>query len=227
MNELANFIYYQKEVFRIFSTAHPSQELLDDLLPKPSDQNLIKPLYYPEEIPQELTATQRVIRYSENQEIQQEISAKFNPKNWYRNRFSAGTWRVLYSAESTETSLKESLYHKRNFYSEELNKKPISIDLRLIKLKVESNQGIDLTSIPSLDQNQLTSKDESGYPYCQNLAKHFLLIGTQLFRTFSARDKHGICTPIFDLKAVQKDYGHLRYYKSVLSKEVTEVFEER
>ena len=225
MNELVEFIHYDREVFRAFSSAHPSQDLFDDLLPDRKDQEIVKPFYYPEETGPISSPTERVFRHSDQKEIQQEISSKFKPENWYASRYSDGTWGVLYSAELQETAVAESLYHKRNFYREEIEQKPLQIDLRVVRLKLKSSFCVDLLSDGELDREKLCSKDESGYPYCQNLGKKYRQGGAQLLRTPSARLENAVCVPIFDPKTVKEDYGHLKYLKCILGKEETEIYE--
>ncbi len=223
MSEHVNFFAYQKKVFRAFSTAHPSQNLLDDLC-SPQEQSLLESLYYPDQAFAELPAAERSFQRSQQSEIQQEISKKFNPQNWYRSRYSDGSFGVLYSAESEKTALAESLYHKRNFYEEEILHRPVQIDLRLAHLQIATKRAVDLTQNFKLDQKKLSSQDESGYPYCQELAKDFRKKQAQLLRVPSARDNKGVCIPIFDSSAIQKDRGHLKYIKCVFTQEGTEVY---
>lgn len=224
MKEPVSFSPYQNEVFRVFSTAHPSQELLNDLLEDPAEIELLKPLYYSEKEPASMDRLERILQRSANEIIQKEISSKFEPENWYVSRFSDGTWGVLYSAETAETAQAESIYHKRNFYHEELKKEPVTFDLCQAVLSVKSDHMVDLTKDKNLDQSKLTSQTTSGYPYCQKIAKNLIAQSTQLIRTSSARHPTGICTPIFDRSVILKDTGPINYIKVVFYQEETEIF---
>ncbi len=168
---------------------------------------------------------ERVYRRSDQQVIQEEISSKFHPRQWYISRYSDSTWPVLYSAETEETALRESLFHKRKFYWEELKRKSIQLDLRIAALEVTSDRCQDLLQTKGLDETKLISNDESGYPYCQALAKYYRERGADLFRTPSARHEKGICIPIFAIEVITQDKGHLKYAKCVLRSEGAEVFE--
>ncbi len=216
--------HYEGKTYRAFSTAHPSQNLLDDLFGDPKEEEQLKPYYYPTSQLSAQKPAERVLKRTFQSIIQQEIASKFKPENWYQSRFSDGSWGVLYSAESEHTSLKESLYHKRRFYQEELEQKAVSIDLRLIRLQLQTDCCVDFTQQISIEKTKLTSQDETGYSYCQNLAKQGLQQKTEMIRTPSARDEGGFCTPIFHPNCILKDEGHLKYVKCVLTKEKTEVF---
>jgi RES domain-containing protein len=224
-NVPVKLIPYHREVFRAFATIQPAQDLLDDLLETPKEQQSLESFYYLDEISPGMLPVERVFRRSDQQIIQEEISSKFQPQNWYASRYSDGTWAVLYSAEAEETALRECLFHKRKLYWEELQKKSIKVDLKLVELEVQSNYSQDLLQTSGLDHIKLTSKDESGYSYCQSLAQYFLKQGGKSLRAPSARHEGGICVPIFAIEVVKKDKGHLRYVVGVLSLEGVEIFE--
>ncbi len=215
---------YNGDVFRAFSTAHPPQELMDDLLDDPKEREALKPLYYADETPADMDRLERVLKRSAQEIIQQEISAKFQPQTWNATRFSNGSWAVLYSAEAKETALHESLYHKRRFMAEEIAQGPVQLDLKIVRLSLQSNACGDLTKDNQLDQSKLTSQDESGYPYCQRIAKHYKEQGSEMLRSYSARHPGGFCTPIFDRQIIKQDHGHLEYVKCILSAKDTEIF---
>lgn len=224
MSEPVKLTTYQGDVFRAFSTAYPTQELLDDLLEDPADRDTLKPLYYTPDFPEDMDRIERVIRRSVRAIIQDEIKAKFQPQKWYPSRFSDGTWPVLYSAEDDVTARAESLFYKRRFMKEEIEKGPVTIDLRIVRLFVNSEKSIDLTRLKKLNFSKLTSQDELGYPYCQKLAREYRKKNAELFRSHSARHKEGICVPIFNRNAIEKDYGHLEYLKCIFQDDRTEIF---
>ena len=103
MNEPIRLEPYEGDVFRAFSTAYPSQELMDDLVDTTKEQETLKPFYYQDPEPSAMDRLERILQRSVAQIIQDEISEKFNPQNWYASRYSDGTWGVLYTAESRQT----------------------------------------------------------------------------------------------------------------------------
>ncbi|OGP08133.1 MAG: hypothetical protein A2048_00485 [Deltaproteobacteria bacterium GWA2_45_12] len=230
MKEPVKLIHYEGNVFRNIASLSPSQELTDDIAPSHEAQEILKKFYYHDSsVPIMQSPAERVLKRSIDEFIGEEISKKFKPENWYSSRFSDGTWAVLYTAESEVTALKEALYHAVHyFYKEELEgKKVLPITRRVIGLKVQSKYCGDLTRNKNLDRSLLTSKDSSGYSYCQKLAKDFQAHKAHILKAPSARDKDGICIPIFNREAIQKDFGHLKYVKCELTKEYVKVFSEQ
>lgn len=226
MNEPVDFSPYSGDVFRNFAT-NSHDEVTNDLVDNPRDQQILKRSFYKGEEGGIQSSAERVLRKSERQIVQTEISAKFNPKKWYPTRYSNGSWAVLYTAESENTALKEAMYHVRQFSKEELQIKPfIMIDRRVVQLTLNADCCIDLTQIKNLETDKLVSKDQSGYSYCQNLAKKMIDKGSELLRAPSARDPEGICVPVFNKTVIKKDHGPLKYIKCVLSKEGTRIFTE-
>lgn len=221
---------YSGRVYRNFSTIIESQELTDDISENPEHRDILKKLFYtPRETPLK-PAIVRVLEKSEDQITQEEIDHKFNPANWYASRYSDGTWPALYAAESEETALREALFHMMEFYREELASGPVSVQRRVLSLQIQSDLAIDLSLEEGLDEALLISKDISGYPYCQKLARQALDSAAQLLRAPSARHTDGYCTPIFDKAAITKDEGHIKYLRCLLSDgrtaEVSSVIEE-
>ena len=208
---------YSHEVFRNFATSIESQNLMDDLVSDPAIVNRLTPLHYKSSASP--SPVERVLNKSERQIIQDEIDAKFQPSHWYESRYSDGSWSVIYSAESEETALREVLFHLHEFYREELQDNPITVERRVVTLKIKTDQALDLTIKSDLDAQKLTSKDKSGYGYCQKIAKAARENGASLLRTPSARHTDGICIPIFEKNVIQEDRGHLKHLKCTLRKE--------
>lgn len=223
---MTNFTAYRKRVFRNFATVVPSQNLVDDLVASAKNQKLITNFFYRDEDFSKQKPIERILQRSEKMIVASEIQAKFQPQNWYATRYSDGSWPVLYTAESEETALQEVLYHLKKFYQEELKSKEVSLDRRVMLLKIKSQKSVNLINKPKLKRKQLISYDESGYPYCQQLAKKYLEEGAELMIAPSARHAEGICVPIFKAVAIEKDEGHLKYLKIVLSKNYCRVFSE-
>ncbi len=220
---------YSGRVYRNFATSIESQELTDDLSDTLEHREILRGLFYTAS-ERLLTPVVRVLEKSENQIIQEEIDKKFNPTQWYASRYSDGSWAVLYAAEAEETALREALFHMLEFYLEELTLGPVLAQRRVLALQIQSQRAVDLSLEPGLDAARLTSSDKSGYPYCQNLARQALDSTAQLLRARSARHPAGYCTAIFDRTAIERDEGHLKYLKCILSgdrtAEVTSIVEE-
>ena len=212
-----HFRHYANTVYRNFATLDVSEELVDDLTEAPEEQETLKTHYYTGYAKQEgATPIERVLEKSMTEVIQGHIDAKFSPDTWYTTRYSDGTWPVLYTAESEETALREALFHMMRFYKEELAHGPVHVTRRAIRLQVTAERCLDLCQHPPLDKAALTSRDFSGYPYCQQLAKEAIAQGAQLFRAPSARDEHGTTVPLFDRSAITQDHRHLKYLRCIL-----------
>lgn len=227
------FCHYSKKVYRNFATSIESQELMDDLTADVGHQEILKKFYYAEEFPKASWPVERVLRRSIQQIVDDEIDSKFNPSHWHETRYSDGTWAVLYAAESEETALQEALFHMREFYREELQKREITIHRRVVRLQVSSERCLDLVSDKGLDPKSrasLISQDRSGYRTCQALAKKWIDRGAAILRVPSARDRKGVSVPIFQQEAIRRDEGHLKYLRCLLkpdgSAEVTGIVEE-
>jgi hypothetical protein len=208
---------YAGRVYRNFATIIESQELTDDLTQDSENREILKRFFYPAGVKPLKSPIERVLEKSEDQIIQEEIDKKFRPSQWRASRYSDGTWGVLYAAEAEETALREALFHMKNFYLEELQNGPLDVQRRVLSLQAKSDRSIDLSLEKGLNQKGLTSVDESGYPYCQALARKALTATAQLLRAPSARHAGGYCTPIFDRAVVEKDEGHLKYLRCLLS----------
>lgn len=221
---------YSGRVFRNFATSIESQDLTDDLSDNPEHREILKGLFYTTSEKPLKSPVERVLEKSEDQIIQEEIDKRFNPTHWYDSRYSDGSWAVLYAAESEETALREALFHMMEFYREEVSSSPVPVQRRVLSLQIESAKAVDLTLEEGLDFAILTSKDKSGYPYCQRLARNALNSKAQLLRAPSARHSDGYCTPIFDRVAIAKDEGHIKYLRCILrndrTAEVTSLIEE-
>jgi len=218
MKEPVKFITYHNPVYRVIVTTSPSQELTDDLVDNEEEQAILKNVFYePKELVDKLPI-ERVYQRSMYEIIIKEIHKKFNAKSWYESRFSDGTWYVLYTAECELTGIHEAIYHGKRFRKEELEIKDIQIDLRVISLILNSKKCVDMLKIEGIQINKLVSQDKTGYPYCQNLAKKLKDCGSEVLKTPSARHDHGVCLPVLNLSAIEKDEGHLKVVKGILSK---------
>ena len=178
---------YSGRVYRNFATSIVSQDLTDDLCAAAAEREILQELFYTAEEKKPLPSpVERVLEKSEQQIIQEEIDKKFNPAQWCASRYSDGTWAVLYAAESEETALREALFHMREFYREELASGPIEVQRRVLSLRMKSQHAVDLSREQGLNTTLLTSRDFSGYPYCQDLARRALATGAELLRDIPA-----------------------------------------
>lgn len=226
MNARANFISYHRRVFRNFATVAPSQNLVDDLVEKKEEQEVLEKLYYKDEVLRTLSPLERSLKRSFDTVIQSEIHSKFMPQTWYASRYSDGTWPVLYAAESEETALYEAVFHLREFYKEELAEGEKSVDRRVCSLIAKSSRCIDVLKIPKSNKKIFTSRDRSGYPYCQRLARRALKSVAEMLRAPSARRSKGICVAIFDKNVIIIDEGHLKYLKLIITRDHCRVLKE-
>ena len=99
-----------------------------------------------------------------------------------RSRFSDGTLGIYYSATEERTCEDEIAFHLGSSGPEGVPRY-----YSLITCKYEG-QTVDLRRADE-DHPELVSKDESGYSYCQNLAKWAVEQGRDAFLTPSARAK--------------------------------------
>lgn len=212
---------YSGKVFRNFAIIKESQDLMDDLSDNGQNRRILNGLFYPTQEQSLKTPIERVLEKSERQIIQEEIDGKFNPQSWYQSRYSDGTWPVLYAAESEETALREALFHMLEFYREELKAGPVAVQRRVLKLNLKTQNAVDLTGMKDLVQAHLISHDQTGYPYCQDLARKAIQHGAQLMRTPSARHPGGFCTPVLSKEVIRKDEGHLKYLDCLLKPDRT------
>ncbi len=221
---------YAGRVYRNFPTLVESQDLMDDLAPDPEQQRILEKFFYDDDH-RWLAPIERIMKKSVQQIIQEQIDAKFQPSVWQASRYSDGTWAVLYTAESEETALREALFHMRRFYAEELTAGTLRVQRRVLSIFAVSVACVDLTMVVGLDCQALVSQDESGYLYCQSLARSGIHDGAELLRAPSARDPDGHTVPIFNQEVAKDDEGHLKYLRCVLkpdgSAEVTGMIEEK
>ncbi len=128
-----------------------------------------------------------------------------NPKHptpFAKTRFSNGDKAVFYSALEDETSIEEIRYHQTQsgeFSDLENTPKAPPRYFQLYETDFDGTM-LDLFIIHA-DCPELTSKDESGYPRCGQLAEEASR-SIDAFRTPSARRPEGTCTPVFDRQSL-------------------------
>ena len=161
----------------------------------------------PESFP-EITQRLRMVKYV--YDPAQLIDRVFEPSTSPRHstpfkptRFSSGDKAVFYSALEDETSIAEvKYYQKKNVEFEDLENFT-SAPPRYFCLYEIDFRGVvlDLFGIHQ-DCPELTSKNESGYPKCRELAEEARSGSINAFRTPSARREGGTCAPVFDRQSL-------------------------
>ena len=142
------------------------------------------------------------IVFEPTQLIDKVFEPSTNPKHptpFAKTRFTDGDKAVFYSALEDETSIEEIKYHQtRSGEFSDLENIPNASPryFRLYEMDFEGTV-LDLFTIHP-DCPELTSKEESGYPKCRELAEEARNRSINAFRTPSARQPGGTCTPVFN-----------------------------
>ena len=113
------------------------------------------------------------------------------PPIFGKGRFGDGSFPVFYTALERETCEEEIKHHLQ----EAIATVPFTRFYQLITCEF-SGVVLDLCG-KERDHPDLVSKTESGYPFCQALARTARSSGIEAFHTPSARRNGGICTPVF------------------------------
>jgi hypothetical protein len=119
-------------------------------------------------------------------------------------RFSAGDRAVFYSALEEETSIAEVRYHQTRAAEFQDLKQHASAPARYFWIFEIDFDGTILDLFPLRQAvTELTSRDESGYPKCRQLAEEARSRSISAFRTPSARRAEGTCTPVFERESLK------------------------
>lgn len=120
------------------------------------------------------------------------IMASFTHLSLEGSRFSDGNYGVYYAANSIETALAETRYHRERFL-QRTHEPPIEIDMRsyasVLSTQLHDIRGMQ-TKAPEL-------YDERMYSESQRLASHLRADGSNGIIYNSVRDKEGECVAIF------------------------------
>lgn len=168
---------------------------------------LLKRGISPESFPEILTRLrQQKIVFEPAQLIDKVFEPSVDPKHttpFAQTRFTDGNKAVFYSALEDETSIEEVRYHQvQSGEFSDLESKPAAPS-RYFRLYEMDFNGTVLDLFPILAAcPELTSKDESGYPKCRQLAEDARKQSVNAFRTPSARRPAGTCTPVFDRQSL-------------------------
>jgi hypothetical protein len=114
-------------------------------------------------------------------------------------RFTDGKKAVFYSTIEDETAIEEVRYHQERSGEFKELKSTLTAAHRYFHLYETDFDGTMLDLFPiHANCPALTSKDESGYPKCRQLAEEARTQSANALRTPSARLPGGTCTPVFD-----------------------------
>jgi RES domain len=117
-------------------------------------------------------------------------------------RFGDGSdYPVYYSALEENTCIAEVRYHARKgFEAMQSGELPYP---RYYQFVSSAFNGLILTLCGREGAHpELVSADESGYPFCQSLARQALAQGISAFHAPSARRDGGVCVPVFMRRAL-------------------------
>jgi RES domain len=117
-------------------------------------------------------------------------------------RFGDGNdYPVYYSAIEEETCISEVRHHTRkSFEAMQSGELPYP---RFYQYVSSAFNGLTLTLCGHEGAHpELVSADESGYPFCQSLARQALAQGISAFHAPSARHDGGVCVPVFMQQAL-------------------------
>lgn len=121
-------------------------------------------------------------------------------------RFSDGSFGVYYSALEESTCKKEIIFHTKD-QLEQIPNRPRYFSL--IECKY-SGITSDLRG-SEIDFPKLVSKTNSGYSFCQRLAKQAIKQGFDGLFTMSARHDGGTCVPVFTRTALREPIVKSKY----------------
>lgn len=126
----------------------------------------------------------------------------------YESRFSDGNYGVYYAADSVETAIKETLFHRERFYRAS-NETACSITMR---------QYITYVIQPLVDINhdnhpECFNSDPNQYSQSQKIAKELKSNHEWGVCYPSIRDKNGVCVGIFRPKALKHPVTQGAHYK--------------
>ena len=192
------------EAFRNIATCDPSQDLYDDLVDPEEYEALFEIESLTQGIDQNQIYRNRCFQYGD---IDRSTVCFDDFFKW--SRFSNGAFGVWYGALDEQTSIRETSYKRPeiDFVDFSNANGPIIQCRRLFRADLATESSVDLTSISEI-YTSLTSDD---YGFCQELGAHAVREGIDMFLTPSARQRSGICTPVFSRLAIKQDVS-LRTY---------------
>jgi hypothetical protein len=136
------------------------------------------------------------------------VRFSFQRDHFWPGRFNRETYGVYYSALEPRTCIEELRYHRKN----SIRAQSPAQYYRFIFAEFDG-LSVDLRGQEEAHP-ELISKDESGYPFCQNLADAARAANIDGFYTSSARQQGGTCVPVFSQAALRTPAigGGVRFY---------------
>jgi hypothetical protein len=206
------------QAYRNIYTAKIQQNLFDDLLKDPSDEDDLGVLRAWENNTSDINHAEdkktRVFQYGETQST----LGIFEKLNWRRSRFGEGiTYGIWYGALEERTSIFESLHWSFEFARADLKHtdKPVIIERRMFKALCKRDKVVDLRKEA---KNQPLLTDPTNYSLCQKLGKFAIQNRIGFYLTCSVRNPGGTCVPVF-LPEVIHDERTMYYFKYTFFKD--------
>ncbi len=196
---------YKHTCIRSIYTAQPSQNLYDDIVDAEDYENIFELELDSSLIDRKQPHNDRTFQYGKADELYTVLDPP-----WREGRFGDGkTHGVFYSAEDKITSYLEALWHfvkwSQNLHDHS-SKDWIQSDRKVFEVDIESKNFASL--IDNIDiHDSLTSND---YKFCRDLAASAIEINIEGLRTPSARNKGGVCVPLFQKNPIKNEKS-LRY----------------
>jgi hypothetical protein len=136
------------------------------------------------------------------------VRFSFQRDRFWPGRFNRETYGVYYAALEPQTCIEELRHHRKKSITAQSSAQYY----RFIFARFDGFS-VDLRGQEEVHP-ELISKDESGYPFCQDLADAARATGIDGFYTFSARQPSGTCVPVFSQGAVHAAAlgGGVRFY---------------
>lgn len=127
----------------------------------------------------------------------------FKRENWRSGRFGDGkSYGVWYGATKEETSVLETSWICYCLARDNtaLRGEVFTSERVMYEAQIKTAAAIDLTHAIELFPKLVHPLD---YSYCQTLGKNLLQADRQMLLTPSARQKNGVCTPLFSPKPIR------------------------
>jgi hypothetical protein len=198
---------YKQNCIRSIYTAQPSQDLYDDIADSEDYGNLFDLEMNSSLIDRQQPHIDRTFQYGKADELY----TVFNPP-WSKGRFGDGiTYGVFYSAEDKVTSYLEALWHFVK-WSHNLHKYSskdwIESDRKVFEIEIDSQKFASLIN----DHDIYDSLISNDYAFSRQIASEAISNSIEGLRTPSARNKGGVCVPLFQKKPIKSEKV-LRYVK--------------
>lgn len=149
------------------------------------------------------------------------IMAAFTHLNGQGSRFTDGSYGVYYAAESIETAVAETRFHRSRFLAA-TKEPPIEIDMRSYAAGLDA----DLHEIARMQAElpDIYAPDPSQYGPAQSFAKALRAAGSNGIHYSSVRDPGGECIAVFRPRVMQPVVQGKHYCYVWNGREITDVY---